>query len=381
MRLTPEARRKVIELGHAAGLEVWGPRPGDLSVAAAVAEGFDGLHFLDALLPTGVAWDIVQASAFAGPVRALAESGTPLIPLYYASVLRLEDQLSRPEIVALLDLLAPSYVFWWRSEHAARAAVMTEARREAGRRVAKKQGELLLRLHEAGVPLVPGSGAPQPWLFPGRALHQELELWARAGLPPAEVLALATRDAAEALGAQGRYGTLEAGATASLLVLEQDPTADIRALQTIDQILVRGRLLGAEDLEDLIETVAVREAKAREALERELVVEAPPLAEGAVAILEGLVETRSVGMRLSAERYRVARLPDGRLHFQGHVVHPHASGTPQRELLVSPDHARRRARVGGGHPAHGGERGLLRGGCGRPRAGACSSASARSPWE
>jgi imidazolonepropionase-like amidohydrolase len=63
-----------------------------------------------------------------------------------------------------------------------------------------KVEEMILRYHEAEVVLAAGSDLPQAWTIPGVSLHEELELLAGAGIPPLDVLTIATRNGAEALG-------------------------------------------------------------------------------------------------------------------------------------------------------------------------------------
>src|SRR6185503_2438305 len=113
----PEAAwKKTLELAHQKELPVFGPRPPALALVDALAAGQDGFHALDSLLPPGVFWDGVSASALDEAIAALARSKKPLVPLLQASALRLEDQQSDPARSALAGLLAPSYEAWWRAE-------------------------------------------------------------------------------------------------------------------------------------------------------------------------------------------------------------------------------------------------------------------------
>src|SRR5262245_11224703 len=66
----------------------------------------------------------------------------------------------------------------------------------------------------------------------------ELELMVERGLSPEQALLTATRNAAEALGAQDRLGTLEAGKLADLLVVQGEPDRDVRVLQDSTRLLV-----------------------------------------------------------------------------------------------------------------------------------------------
>ena len=333
--LGPEVWRRVLELAHADGREVWGPVPHAISLAQAVQGGQDGIHFLDRLRPAGVGWEDVEPAALEPAVELLAGARTPIVPLVYASAERLRNQEAWPELDQLFGLLSPSYEVWWRSELAARTGDMTNERLEAGQRVVRKQLALVKRLHERGVPLLPGSGAPQPWLFPGQALVQELLLWVQAGIPPGEVLRLATRGAAEILGVTADHGSIQPGALANLIVTAGDPREDLGALADPDAIVFRGRLFERPDLDDLLETVHAAQSRVRAELERPLEVAPPPTPEGTL-VLDGTIETRTFGQRLSTERFRVLRLADGERHaFVGRVVHPGSASEPGREVLVT----------------------------------------------
>jgi imidazolonepropionase-like amidohydrolase len=66
----------------------------------------------------------------------------------------------------------------------------------------------------------------------------ELELMVERGMSPADALLAGTRNAAAALGALDRLGTLEPGKLADLLVVEGEPDRDVRVLQDPARLLV-----------------------------------------------------------------------------------------------------------------------------------------------
>jgi imidazolonepropionase-like amidohydrolase len=88
------------------------------------------------------------------------------------------------------------------------------------------------KLHEAGVPILAGTDAPNPGTLHGVSLHRELELLVEAGLKPQEALAAATSVPAKRFGLADR-GKIEPGARADLLLVRGDPTTDIRATRAI----------------------------------------------------------------------------------------------------------------------------------------------------
>ena len=53
-------------------------------------------------------------------------------------------------------------------------------------------------LFSHGVLLTVGTDTPTPWIVPGASFHEEMRLLAAAGIPPGEVLRMATANGAEA---------------------------------------------------------------------------------------------------------------------------------------------------------------------------------------
>lgn len=99
----------------------------------------------------------------------------------------------------------------------------------------------LRALHAAGVQIGLGTDSGGTALrIPGFAEHRELELSVQAGLSPAEALTAATWGNAQMLRMKDR-GVLRKGAVADFLVLEEDPTKDIRATRSLREVWRGGR--------------------------------------------------------------------------------------------------------------------------------------------
>jgi imidazolonepropionase-like amidohydrolase len=107
--------------------------------------------------------------------------------------------------------------------------------------------ELVRRLHARGVRIYAGTDPIQPFVVPGASLHRELRLLIDSGLSIEEALAAATWVAGDSLGVSG-LGKLEVGAPADLLVLREDPTRDLDALTTIEEVIAGGRVYSIESL-------------------------------------------------------------------------------------------------------------------------------------
>jgi hypothetical protein len=106
-----------------------------------------------------------------------------------------------------------------------------------------RQAEMIRKLHGAGVPLVAGSDA-----MPGFTMHRELELYAAAGIPNADVLRIATLGSARILGVDGETGSIEPGKAADLVLLDGDPLQDIAAVRRAVLVVKGDALFRPEDL-------------------------------------------------------------------------------------------------------------------------------------
>jgi hypothetical protein len=88
---------------------------------------------------------------------------------------------------------------------------------------------MLKMLYDAGVPIVAGTDAAA-----GFALHRELELYSKAGIPNADVLRIATLGAAKVVKMDDKLGSIKAGKLADLIIVDGDPVkniSDIRRVQ------------------------------------------------------------------------------------------------------------------------------------------------------
>jgi len=98
----------------------------------------------------------------------------------------------------------------------------------------------LKKLVDAGVKIAMGTDTGPPARFQGYFEHMELDLMAKAGLTPMQVLRAATGDAAKCMGVSGKIGTLEAGAWGDLIVLGRNPAEDIKNMRTIESVWIAG---------------------------------------------------------------------------------------------------------------------------------------------
>lgn len=82
----------------------------------------------------------------------------------------------------------------------------------------------LKKMVDAGVKVGFGTDTGPPARFPGYFEHWEMELMKEAGLTPAQIIAIASRNSADFLGVSKDLGTLEVGKWADLIVLRGEPS-------------------------------------------------------------------------------------------------------------------------------------------------------------
>jgi len=101
-------------------------------------------------------------------------------------------------------------------------------------------GENLVAMHEMGIRLIAGTDAG----IDNTPHHQYvggLEYLVKLGFRTADVIAMATTEAAAVLGVGAVTGRLAPGYEADLIVVHGDPLADIAALGRLRRVIARGR--------------------------------------------------------------------------------------------------------------------------------------------
>lgn len=210
----PGLLQKAVELARARGLKLTGHIPMGIHPLAACEAGMDGIEHVGSFLEAYIsvtpkatpqeAMDFMLSGAAEPLYRCLASRRvfvTPTLVLYPAIALGRGN--------GTVSASAREFI--------------TGTRR------------IVRRLHESGVPLLAGtdtSDVGDLGLKPGAALLDELESLQEAGIPPLEVLKIATGNAAAALGSSGPEGLIGVGQPADFVMLARDPRADVRALRS-----------------------------------------------------------------------------------------------------------------------------------------------------
>jgi imidazolonepropionase-like amidohydrolase len=103
---------------------------------------------------------------------------------------------------------------------------------------------LLKMLDDAGITIIPGTDS-----LSGYTLLHELELYARAGIPPAQVLRMATLTSAQVVGLDRERGTVAPGKLADMILIDGDPTAHIEDIHKIAIVIKGGHIYRPAQIE------------------------------------------------------------------------------------------------------------------------------------
>ena len=220
----PDVFRAIVDEARRVGLHVAGHVPLGMSWPAAADAGMQTIEHAvtmvenEMALPKDPAANILVAAA-----RIDGAAGDDII----AALVRNKTYLD-PTLIAYESKLA--------SAEPSAAAVA----RNFYMRVRKFIG----RANAAGVAIVAGTDLVDR---PGAGLLDELDLLVASGLTPREALRSATVTAAKAAG-RPELGQIHPGGPASFIVLDADPTLDIRDIRKLSIVMLRGRILDRASL-------------------------------------------------------------------------------------------------------------------------------------
>ena len=107
----------------------------------------------------------------------------------------------------------------------------------------------LKAVYDAGLPVVVGTDAGNPGTLHGVSVYDEMEAMQAAGITPADLIVMATKNGAESMRRGDDFGTLEPGKFGNLILLEDDPGEDISNVRSITHVMIKGTLKRVEDVQ------------------------------------------------------------------------------------------------------------------------------------
>lgn len=288
--LKPELFLYALRQARARGMRTSGHIPMALTVGQAVDAGISSIEHLDYAFKAGVKNEARIAADFAvGRIdraeanRRLQAGFDPSTAMaayrnFAAKGVFVTPTLNGSRIIAWLDredhskdaylaYIGPKLrkTYDWRIERAAQADAAAIAARHAH---IDRMGAILPMLQQAGVTIIAGTDAGflNSFNYPGIGLHDELSVFVKYGLTPAQALAAATRAGPAWFGKLDRYGAIRPGMAADLVLLDRNPLEDIAATRAIRTVMMNGKVYDRLAL-DLMLTAARNKVAAWNAAE------------------------------------------------------------------------------------------------------------------
>ena len=164
-----------------------------------------------------------------------------------------EELGARPQMA----YLPPALVQGWVESKQRRVGEINRSPGD-GERLVDLRNRIVKALHDEGVGLLLGSDAPQTFNVPGFSLQRELGAMVDAGLSPYEALRMGTVAPAEFFEAEDEFGRIAVGLAADLVLVAGNPLEDIGAAARPLGVMVRGRWLDRERLDEGLAAIAER---------------------------------------------------------------------------------------------------------------------------
>lgn len=121
--------------------------------------------------------------------------------------------------------------------------------------------KIILALSRDGHGMLLGSDAPQLFNVPGFSIHHEIDGMLEAGMTPLEIIRSGTMNPATFFGMSDTFGEIKEGLDADMMLLEANPLEDLKALQQISGVMVRGKWLPKNAIDQKLAEIAANAAK------------------------------------------------------------------------------------------------------------------------
>jgi hypothetical protein len=270
--LAPAAYDGVMRAAAELGLLTGGHVPNDVGLLKAIERKQGTIEHLDGYIHEMVTDDAPAPApglfqpelvnyVDEGRLRALAEkirdAGVGNVPTasLYLKIYGLDSGEKMSERPEMRYVPTPVLNQWVRAKN---------SRSENGpsKETVEKQFELNRKiikvLQEVGAKIYLGSDSPQIFQVPGFSLQDELREMVAAGLTPFQALEAGTRVSAEFLGKFDKFGLVRKGYRADLVLLNRNPLERVRNFQSRAGVMVNGRWLSQEELQQKLDEMAKR---------------------------------------------------------------------------------------------------------------------------
>jgi imidazolonepropionase-like amidohydrolase len=233
----PEMVKAICDEAHKVGLSVTGHIPNGMDIIQGVESGMDQVNHISSVHASivhengkPIPFDLKspQAQKVFQTLKSHRTVIDPTVALY-----ELLFHSAEPPITVLepgIGKLPP--------EMADLAAAYSGVASPARQKWQVEFIEIIKELHRQGIRVVAGSDQA----IPGHSVHREMELYQQAGFTPMEALQSACLVPAQVMGRDKTLGTVQPGKRADLVIVDGDPTVDVRNMRKIYRVMAVGKL-------------------------------------------------------------------------------------------------------------------------------------------
>ena len=263
--MKPELVPIIADRAHARGLRVSGHVPAFMNARQFVEGGADEIQHIN-FIELNFLWPAVQETRNRDRFIKVAEHAREFTPdkpevRDFIAFLKQHHTVLDPTMGAFEGLfsgdptavapglvdIAPRFPPQIRRGLLSGALDVPKGQEDAYRESFPSMLKLLKALYDAGVTIIPGTDD-----LAGYMLHHELELYVRAGIPPAEVLRMATWTSALVMGVNKDRGVIAAGKLADMVIVDGDPAKDIRDIRNVDTVIKGGKIYDPAKIEQAL---------------------------------------------------------------------------------------------------------------------------------
>jgi imidazolonepropionase-like amidohydrolase len=241
--LDPKLVPAIIARAHGHGMRVSGHIPNGLTAEQAVRLGFDEIQHVNFLFLNffdGIDTRTPQRFHAVGEQGPDLDLKSPRVQAFL-DFLKEKGTVSDPTLVAFEGMFTDrageiSHTFAAAADRLppqvqrglVAGGMAPKGKEERYAKAFKAMENMVLALHDKGITFVAGTDS-----LAGLSLVRELELYVEAGIPAVDALRAATLVPARVMKREKELGTIAPGKLADVILVDGDPTADIRTIRRV----------------------------------------------------------------------------------------------------------------------------------------------------
>ncbi len=268
--LKPELLPKIVEMAHAHGMRVSGHVPSGMNAEQFVRDGVDEiqhmnfifLDFMPQVKDTRTPARFTEVAAHGAEIDPKSEQVQAFIQLLKEHKIVLDPTLSIFE--SMLDDRPGKMAQGYAPVADNMPAQVRRGFLYGGLEVPPGQDQryqdsfqrmldMAKTFYDAGVPIVAGTDS-----YAGLALHRELELYEKAGIPAPKVLQLATLGAARVVKRDNELGSIAPGKLADVILVDGDPATHISDIRRVKSVVKDGVVFQVAEIDRALGVIPVK---------------------------------------------------------------------------------------------------------------------------